>query len=487
MPTQTDIFRLLVRDRLGDPPVMVSPQQTIRDLVEQMAGEAATCAVVVDATGRARGIITQQDVTRRIAFRKGPYVPACEVMTAPVVTIQRTDYLYHAVAFMRRHDLHHIPVLDEGGQVCGMLYLSEALADLSEQTVGLIDELTHEATLEGLKAVKTAQVALAKALFDANVPVPEVQALITDINHDIHRRILRRQLAFMAEDEQWGEPPVSFSLIIMGSGGRGENFLFPDQDNGFILNDYRDERHPRVDSFFIELASRMTKDLDAVGLPLCRGNIMATNPVWRKSLPQWRDQIAYWMKRRGNTALRYSDIFFDFARAHGDAGLAADLRDYVTDMAAKNPGFIKEMYSIESNHKVALGWFGRLMSERDSKDREGMINLKYRGTLPLVEGIRLLALSHGIPHTSTLARIDVLHQRGVLNDDEQDYLSGAFQHITLLMLRQQIADFENGEEVTNFVPEDSLSKREKDYLIACFRAVEDLRGRLHTKFSGDLF
>ena len=31
----------------------------------------------------------------------------------------------------------------------------------------------------------------------------------------------------------------------MGSGGRGESYLFPDQDNGFILADYPDAEHTR--------------------------------------------------------------------------------------------------------------------------------------------------------------------------------------------------------------------------------------------------
>ncbi|MDH3581105.1 MAG: DUF294 nucleotidyltransferase-like domain-containing protein [Hyphomicrobiales bacterium] len=487
MSAQTDIFRRLVRDRLGDPPVCLSSDATVEELAERMAAEAASCTVIVDENWRATGIITEQDVTRRIAFRVEPKTKVGDVMTTPVVTVERSDYLYHAVAFMRRRGLRHIPVVDEEQLVCGMLSLTEALAFLSEETIELIRLLTHEATLDGLKRVKEAQVDLAEALFENNVPVPEVQALLTDINHDIHRRILRRHLSEMADEKKWGEPPVPFSLIILGSGGRGENFLFPDQDNGFILGDYPDEEHARIDGFFIELATRMTRDLDAVGLPLCRGAIMATNPVWRKTASQWRAQITHWMTKRSTTMLRYSDIFFDFAHVYGDASLAAGLRDYVTAMAAKNPGFIKDMYSIEADHKVALGWFGRLMSERDSQDREGMINLKYGGTLPLVEGVRLLALSHGVAETSTLKRIDALHERGVLSANEQDYLAGAVREITRLLLRQQIADFKAGNEVTNFVPEAGLSDREKDFLVACFRAVEDLRGRLKSDFSGDIF
>lgn len=484
MTTQTSIFRHLVQDRLGAPPVCLSPDTSVRALVERMARERATSAVVVDEKRCPVGIITEQDVTRKIAFRLGPETRVSEIMTTPVVSVERSDYLYHAVAFMRRRGLRHIPVLDEAGVVCGMLSLSEALGFLSTKTMRLIDALTHEESLEGLKEVKAAQVQLAQSLFDDNAPVPEVQALLSDINRDIHRRILRRHLAEMERGSKWGKPPVGFSLIILGSGGRGENFLFPDQDNGFILDDYPDADHARIDAFFIELAERMTRDLDAVGLPLCRGAIMATNPLWRKTARQWREQLRLWVSKRSPNMLRYCDIFFDFSHCFGDRELANDLRIFITALAAENPGFIKEMYQLQQDHSVALGWFGRLMSETDASDREDMINLKYRGTLPLVEGVRLLALRHGVPDTSTLARIDALHEKQVLDANTQDYLKGAVQQITRLLLRQQIADFQAGKEVTNFVPRAGLSEREQTFLVACFRAVEDLRGRLASEFSG---
>jgi signal-transduction protein with cAMP-binding, CBS, and nucleotidyltransferase domain len=53
------------------------------------------------------------------------------------------------------------------------------------------------------------------------------------------------------------------------------------------------------------------------------------------------------------------------------------------------------------------------------------------------------------------------------------------------LLRQQLSDFKAENKVTNFVPKASLSKREKDYLADCFRAIQDLRGRLTSEFSGD--
>lgn len=486
MSTQTDIFLKLVKDRLGDPPVCLTPDTSVSEMVERMERETASCTIVVDEGWRPVGIITEQDVTRRIAFRTDPETPVSEVMTSPVVTIQRDDYLFHAAAFMRRRGLRHIPVLNEEGLVCGMLSLSEALSFLSEETLELMRMLTHEETTDGLRAVKTAQVELAEALFDDNVPVPEVQSLLTEINRDIHRRILRRSLAEMETEKAWGEPPVDFSLIILGSGGRGENFLFPDQDNAFILDDYPDAEHSHIDPFFIELAERMTRELDVVGLPLCKGYVMATNPVWRKTQKQWRDQIAYWTRSRSPATLRYCDIFFDFAHGFGQAGYSERLRKFVTETGTRNPGFLKDMFEIQKDHDVALGWFGRIVTETDEEGRKGMINLKYNGTLPLVEAARLLALKHGLEETSTLGRLAGLRACDAIDDDQYDFLSGGLDHLTRLLLRQQLADFRaKGRQVTNFVSRSSLSKRERQYLTECFAAIRDLRGRLASEFTGD--
>ncbi len=485
MSTQTDIFRRLVKDRLGEPPVCLHPDASVKELVDRMESETATSAVIVDDNWRPIGIITEQDVVRKIAFRISPETKVSKIMTAPVVTIQNTDYLYHAVAFMRRRGLRHIPVLNEEDLVCGMLSLTEALSFLSERTLELMRLLTHEATLDGLREVKAAQVELAEALFQDNIPVPEVQALLTDINRDIHARILRRRLGEMESEKAWGKPPVDFSLIILGSGGRGENFLFPDQDNAYILDDYADADHARIDPFFVELAERMTKDLDAVGLTLCKGFVMATNPVWRKTLSQWKDQVAYWMRSRSPATLRYSDIFFDFTHAFGQAGYAAELRAFVTDIGTRNPGFINDMYEIQKDHTVALGWFGRLVTEADDDGRKGMINLKYSGTLPLVEAARLLSLKHGIAESSTLGRLKKLRECDAINADQHDYLTGGLNFVTQLLLRQQLEDFKAELPVSNFVSKNSMTPREKKYLADCFSAIQDLRGRLGSEFSVD--
>ena len=76
------------------------------------------------------------------------------------------------------------------------------------------------------------------------------------------------------------------------------------------------------------------------------------------------------------------------------------------------------MFGVQAEHRAGLGWFRRLLTERADPAHRGQINLKYAGTLPLAEAIRLLALRGGIAATGTLARIDALGRAGELSRDD---------------------------------------------------------------------
>ena len=487
MRSQTKIFSQLVGDHLGPTPVIVGADDPVADMVARMVDGNQSSALVIGADGRLAGIVTERDLARRIVFQCQPTDPVNRVMTAPVKTVYADDYLYYAIARMRRFGWRHMPVIDRSGRPVGIITRHEALAVAAELTVQQIDRINQEGTLDGLRGIKAAQVELADDLFQDNVPAPEIQGLLTHINRDIHRRIIEAALSDMA-DKGWGEPPVPFAAIVMGSGGRGENFLYPDQDNGFVLADYPDGSHGAIDAFFIELASRMTRDLDAVGIPLCKGYVMATNPLWRKTGPQWRHQLAIWSRKRGLNIARLADIFFDFQPVYGDLDLANQLRQDATQMAKSSPAFLSELYEAEATHMgVALGLLGRLVAETENPEHMGEIDLKYSGTLPLVHCTRLMSMREGVAETATLARIDAIHAAGVFDDDQQDYLSGAFHHITGLLLRRQIADFKAGQEVGNYVRREALSKREQDILVDSLKAIADLRKRAQVEFTGDLF
>src|SRR5262249_60452169 len=152
--------------------------------------------------------------------------------------------------------------------------LDAALAGL----LGQLDSAVPSESAPASRDAKMAQANLAAALLAAGEPAMDVITLTNALNDDITAAVLRQAVVTLAE-AGWGEPPVPFAALVMGSAGRGESLLNPDQDNGFILADHADSEHKSVDRFFMELAQRFTRGLEQAGFPLCTGAVMATNPL----------------------------------------------------------------------------------------------------------------------------------------------------------------------------------------------------------------
>lgn len=485
MTAHKEIFARLVRSAMGPVRLCAPATMPCVELVARMAEMDVDCAVIIDAEGMFAGLVTDNDVTRRIAFKVPPETTAAAVMTRPVFTVTAEAYLYRAIALMHRRRLHRLPVVDEAGRPLGMLDQREALAATSERLIRQAHLLTPNGAADGMRAVKAAQAELAHELLEDNLPALEVQALLNEINNDVYSAIAHAAYATMAEDG-WGAPPVECGVIVMGSGGRGESFLRPDQDNGLILADYPDRSHNAVDAYFIEFATRLTRDLDGVGFPYCNGQVMATNPLWRKSLSQWKQHVTLWGRRRSGVAMLHSDIFFDFRVVDGPHGFETSLRRHAIAMARTQRDFLRAMATNESHHMVGLGWFDRLVTDEAEGPHQGHVNLKRNGTLPIVEAVRLYALREGIEETATMARLDRLADLGVFGRDQQDYWKDAFTHLTTLLLRQQVADVRAGRTPSNYLDPASLSARRRGALVAHLKAVDDLSARAKTDFTGEI-
>ncbi len=486
MKSHTKIFARRVEDYMHALKVLVPLGTTCEDVLNHMVDKKAPCCVIHDSHGKLAGILRTEDILERVVFKVGPQTLVEDVMENTVQTVAPQEYLYHAIGRMRRYGVSEIVVVNPAMQPLGIIYQKEAVEVAADHLLQQIDRLSGDGDLISLRGVKEAQIEIAHDMFLDKMDATLTQQLLTHVNNDIMARVVKDNLAHM-KAEGWGDVPVTFCVIVMGSAGRGENFLYPDQDNGFILEDYPDEDHTHIDSFFRELAQRMCDDLHEVGLPYCSGNVMATNPLWRKSLSQWREQVLLWGRKRNSVALRLADIFFDFKPVCGEISLGEELRHSMLKAVRENHFFLSEMYRQQSEHSVALGVFGKFSADRLEGESQKGVDLKYRGTLPLVEGVRLLALKQGLHETNTMARIEKLHLGGVLSDGEADYLRTAFSFLTHLLLKRQVEEYESHQPVERFITLESLSELEKDNLHSAFRHIEAFRKRLKSEFTGDVF
>jgi signal-transduction protein with cAMP-binding, CBS, and nucleotidyltransferase domain len=445
-----------------------SETEPLFGLVARMREAGETAALITDAEGRVAGLLTADDLLQRGLFAVEPDQPVASLRRR-VPVLREQDRIYQAIAEMRRQRRNCLPVADAAGRPVGLIRLEAALGFPLAGLLAPLDAAVMSENETPSPTVKAAQAALAAALLAAGEPAMEAIALINMLNDDLTRAVLGRALATMAADG-WGEAPVRFAVLAMGSAGRGESLLHPDQDNGFILADYPDSAHNRIDGFFVELAQRFTRGLAQAGFPLCPGDVMATNPLWRKSLAQWQAQVTGWMRSRGNQAIMFTDIFFDFRAVAGPPELAAALRRLVTEAARDNLPFLAQVSWLQQEQASRVDLFGHLVAN-DGPDKDA-VDLKLRATKPLVEIVRLLALKSGIAATGTQARIAALAEAGVLAGEDAARLSDDVAVLLECLLRHQIERIAAGGTPDNVVKPQSLAGPARERLVQACRDID---------------
>jgi CBS domain-containing protein len=455
-----------------------SEAEPLLGLLGRMREAGQSAALITDAEGRIAGLLTSEDFLERALPMLEPEQPVASLRRR-VPVLHEQDRVYQAICEMRRQRRNCLPVADAAGRPVGLIRLEGLLGAAFAGVLAQLDPAVTSASAPLSAGAKRAQASLAATLMAAGEPAPEVIGLINALNDDIARSVLQQALASMAE-AGWGEPPVSFAVLAMGSAGRGESLLNPDQDNGFILDDDGASQHENVDRFFAELAQRYTRGLDQTGFPLCAGDVMATNPLWRKNLAQWQAQVGGWVNARGNQEIMFTDIFFDFRAAFGSLDLAAALRQHVTAAAQDNLPFLAQISWLQHERASSVDLFGQLIA-KDGPE-ENAIDLKLRGSKPLVEIVRLLALKHGISATGTVARIAALKQAGVLAGEDAVSLSADVAFLLEVLLCHQMNKILAGRTSDNFVQPDSLARADRERLVHVLRDIERWRQRLVREF-----
>lgn len=149
--TQTDLVRALARELFAQTPDVTSlmsdkvwqlpPQAPVRQALALMAAHAISGVVVVDEQLPV-GIFTERDAVRLIASGADlTCMPLSTVMTAPVLTALPSVPPRKAFDQMRDHAVRRLVVVNEHGQLAGMLTQTDLSRVLDLQEPTLLGEL----------------------------------------------------------------------------------------------------------------------------------------------------------------------------------------------------------------------------------------------------------------------------------------------------------------------------------------------------------
>jgi len=459
------------------------PTETAKQIARRLTEKKVGSMLVTDGSRKPLGIITERDLVSKVIAPESAdsrVLTAQEIMSPHPYAMSPATYMYEALAYMIGHRIKHLPVVDRD-EVVGIVTLRDIMRYRSQKAMLLLGNIREEKTLEGLAAIRRELVTVARSLLSETRSTPEVMEILSYIHHGIIRRVY--ELCLDAMKSEGLEPPgIRYCFLIMGSGGRREMLLGPDQDNGFIYENVPDARMPEVEAFFAPLGEKIVAGLAAVGYPFCHGKVMVNNPSWRGRLCDWQERIKDWVNDPEPQNVRYSSIFFDFVPLAGDPTLASQLRGVVYQEIRQFPAFLYHMMSLDLRYKVPVGLLGRFILEKTG-EQKGKLSLKQGGSVYIVDCIRMFALEKELQAITTQNRLKGLVERNVFAPETAEHIRAAFEALTFLRLRNEVHLIERGEEPSHFLDPATLSKNEQDLLREAFAAVSKLQDAAKRHFS----
>ncbi|MCC4117192.1 DUF294 nucleotidyltransferase-like domain-containing protein [Aromatoleum toluclasticum] len=449
-------------------PIFVTPDSSIRAALEKMSEMRIGCMVITDADRKPLGILTQSDLLPRVVL---PGIdlqrPIGDVMTETPHVMSASDSAYDAALEMATHGVRHLLVVDSEGRLKGVVSERDLFA---LQRIGLRQIRSSIEGADDLEALQRASRdirQLALNLIAQGIGAEQLTQFISALNDALTCRIV--DLARAKHDLY----RIDYAWLAFGSEGRHEQTLSSDQDNGIIYVCPEGADPSALKSRLLACAKKVNEDLAACGFPLCKGNIMASNPELCLTLDEWKGRFGDWIREPDPQALLNATIFFDYRVLCGNERLGDQLRAWLNRTAKAYSNFLRLMASNALQVAPPLGRIRDFVVEDD-----GTIDLKKSGARLFVDVARILALRADVASSSTVQRLRQAGTRMGMPAEEIAALIDGFHFIQLLRLRSQHLDTEHDAPGDNRIDPDTLNELDRRILKEAFRQARKLQLRL---------
>ena len=444
----------------------------LRQALAMMQRRRIGSILVTDADDRPVGILTRHDMIDRIILPQlGLETPIAQVMSTPVHTLDVGASALDAALLMSRRGIRHVPVT-RGERIVGLVSERD-LFSMQRLSIRQVGAAIRKATDPGeLQAAAADLRQLSGRLLAQGMGARHLTALISHLNDLLTARVVER--AALRHGVDLGRA----CWLAFGSEGRNEQTIATDQDNGLVFESNTPERDRPA---WLAFARTVNETLDACGYPLCRGQVMASNPACCLSPAEWSARFEHWIEHGAPEDLLKASIYFDLRALAGRHALAQPLRDRVTLGAARAPRFIKQMAENALRHRAPLDWRGAIHTS-DVAGRQ-VFDLKAQGTAVFVDLARLYALAHGVAQTGTRPRFEAVAAFLGVPAHESESWCSAFEFLQQLRLQVQLrAGAAAAGHNPNLIEPAALNDIDRRMLKECLRMLRRLRQRVEMDY-----
>lgn len=453
------------------PPIEVSFDTDVLAVVRLFQAHKTTSVLVRDARTEPHrlGIFTNTGLQRAVLDGQAlDSLAVGDLSSFPVIAVQASDQLGDAMAEMLRYRVHRVAVRD-GEAVVGILEALDLFSFLSNQSHLITVEIEQAPDLEGLSQASRRITRMMGWLYRSGSRIELIARLVQQLN----ARLFERAWQLLA-------PPdlvANSCLFVMGSEGRGEQLLKTDQDNGLIL---RDGYVPPAD--LEAVCQRFSAALADFGYPPCPGNIMLSNPQWRRTASDWGQTTRQWVMMPDGHSLMNLAIFMDAHAVCGDTALLSALKQGTHQGLMDNDVMLSRFAAAIDAFGNEASWWSRWLGRAET---DVALNLKKEGVFPLVHGVRSLALAHQVAPTNTVARIAALIKLGQLTPELGNDLKDSLHVFMGLKLRAGLEELDQGLPVSGTVNSAALGTLDRDLLQDAIGVVKRFRVELRRRFHLD--
>ena len=462
---------IAVRNTMSTPVLCIDAEQSLAGALRQMLSTRVGSVQVNDT----QQLVTYESASRCVLDRDTPPSKiSVREAAQDVPSISADAPLWQAQALEHRTKSRYLLVKDDTRTV-GIVSSSDLLRALGEGNDALRSRIANVERVDDLRPHYDAIYRLANELLTNSRHATRALRALSNAHLAIQQRVIELTLQDIA-DNGHGAPPGPFALMIMGSGGRREMMLDPDQDNGLIIHDALADS-AAASQWFTRFAHQLNVNFDIAGYVLCPGDIMARNPSFHKSLKQWTSQIDYMTERPNERAARWSSIMFDFDTQYGDASLTGMLRNHINQRLATHPRLLQYMVADDAEGRAPLNWFNQLVATGEKGGHE-VVDIKRNGLRMVANAARIMALRSAVHSLNTGDRLADLARLGVLSHDFVATVVDAYDELQGILLMHQIRQRQDGTKPDKEVSPDALTPPQRESLRIAMRAVKRLQETL---------
>ena len=275
-----------------------------------------------------------------------------------------------------------------------------------------------------------------------------------------------RRLIELAIDAH-GPPPAPFTWLALGSFGRREPFPSSDVDCAIAWDG---EEAPEMRTAMQVFAARVLDGLAACRLHPDGNGATAAGALFARSTDEWERTTREWVVDPDrNRGLMLLSVVVESAAVWGPATVP----DRLARAFAEAPGrdaALRRMAVAALAERPPTGFLRDFVLEPGGR-RNGTLDIKRRGLLPIEALARWSGLAAGVTAASTSARLDAAEAAGTLAACDAAVLRDAFAFMSALRMEHQVARLRAGQEPDDLIAPSQLTPLSRRSLKDAFRTV----------------